>query len=132
MLELQALVPYTDEDLDWTNEKSRVSVEHEQKDTIEVELTQITMENWDDYDTVSIGYPIWWHEAAWPVNTFIRANDFTGKKVIPFCTSSASDLGDSAKLLAQMAGTGEWLGGVRFPSSVTEDEVTEWLDSLAL
>ncbi|MGN0996642.1 MAG: flavodoxin [Candidatus Ventricola sp.] len=71
-------------------------------------------------------------EAAWPVNAFIHSNDFTGKKVIPFCTSSASDLGDSAKLLAQMAGTGEWLDGVRFPSGVTEDEVAEWLDSLAL
>lgn len=78
------------------------------------------------------GYPIWWHEATWPVNTFIRANDFTGKKVIPFCTSFASDLGDSAKLLAQMAGAGEWLDGVHFPSNVTEDEVAQWLDSLAL
>lgn len=132
VLELQALVFYTDEDLDWTNEKSRVSAEHEQKDTIELELTQATTENWSDYDTVFIGYPIRWHEATWPVDTFIRANDFTGKTVIPFCTSSASDLGDSAKLLAQMAGTGEWLEGVRFPSSVTEDEVINWLDSLAL
>ena len=79
-----------------------------------------------------IGYPIWWHEAAWPVNTFIRSNDFTGKTVIPFCTSSASDLGESGKLLAEMAGTGEWLEGVRFSSNVTEKEVIEWLEGLNL
>lgn len=132
VLELQAVAPYTDEDLDWTNEQSRVSVEHADKDIIEVELVQTTVENWDAYDTVFIGYPIWWHEAAWPVNTFIRSNDFTGKTVIPFCTSSASDLGESGKLLAEMAGTGEWLEGVRFSSNVTEKEVIEWLEGLNL
>lgn len=132
VLALEARVPYTDEDLDWTNEKSRVSVEHGEKDAVEVELVEASVDNWAEYDTVFVGFPIWWHEAAWPVNTFIRANDFTGKTVIPFCTSSASDLGDSGKLLAQMAGTGEWLEGVRFSSRVAEDEVNEWLDSLAL
>ena len=76
-------------------------------------------------------YPIWWGIAAWPVSTFVQANDFAGKTVIPFCTSSSSGLGESGALLAELAGTGEWLEGVRFSSRVTEEDVQEWLASLA-
>lgn len=75
-------------------------------------------------------FPIWWHEAAWVVNHFVKDNDFTGKTVIPFCTSSSSDLGESGTHLAEMAGTGDWQEGQRFSSSASEDEVTEWLAGL--
>ena len=78
------------------------------------------------------GYPIWWGIAAWPVDGFIAANDFTGKTVIPFCTSSSSGLGESGELLEEAAGTGEWLEGIRFRSGVSEETVTEWVDSLGL
>lgn len=78
----------------------------------------------------NIGYPIWWGNAAWPVDGFIAANDFTGKTVIPFCTSSSSGLGQSGELLAQAAGTGDWLEGRRFQSAVSEDDVRAWVDSL--
>ena len=64
-----------------------------------------TVDNWDSYDTVFIGYPIWWGIAAWPVDGFVEANDFTGKTVIPFCTSSSSGIGESGELLAELAGT---------------------------
>lgn len=77
-------------------------------------------------------YPIWWGIAAWPVDGFIEANDFTGKTVIPFCTSSSSDIGDSGQLLADMAGTGNWLEGQRFSSGVSQDEVDQWVESLGL
>ena len=70
--------------------------------------------------------------AAWPVDSFIEANDFTGKTVIPFCTSSSSGLGQSGELLAEMAGTGNWQEGHRFSSSVSEADVQEWLDGLNL
>ena len=104
--------PYTDEDLNWTNDNSRVVYEHDHPEAQnEVALTEITPENWDNYDTVYIGYPIWWGIAAWPVNQFVTGNDFTGKAVIPFCTSASSGLGQSGTLLAEAAGTGEWLGG---------------------
>ena len=76
------------------------------------------------------GYPIWWGIAAWPTDSFVKANDFTGKTVIPFCTSSTSGLGESGELLAEEAGTGEWLNGERFSSGASEDEVREWVESL--
>ena len=93
-------------------------------------LVADTVENWAEYDTVYIGYPIWWGIAAWPVDTFVEANDFTGKTVIPFCTSSSSSLGDSGELLAELAGTGDWQEGQRFSSNVSEEDVQSWLDSM--
>ena len=127
--------PYTSEDLTWTDPESRVSTEHDARvagETVTVELTQTTPDNWDSYDTVFIGYPIWWFEAAWPVESFVRANDFTGKTVIPFCTSASSGIGESGRLLAELAGAGDWLEGQRFPSGVTQRDVEAWLDQNGL
>lgn len=121
---------YTSDDLDWTDENSRVSREHEDESLRNVELTNTTVENWDQYDTVLIGYPIWWGIAAWPVNTFVEANDFSGKTVIPFCTSSSSGLGESGELLAELAGTGDWQEGHRFTSNPSDSHIQEWTDSL--
>ena len=132
LLELEPADPYTDEDLNYNNDDSRVSREHEDASLRDVELVADTVENWDDYDTVFIGYPIWWGIAAWPVDTFIEANDFTDKTVIPFCTSASSGLGESGELLAEMAGTGNWLEGHRFSSRVSRDDVQTWLDELHL
>ena len=91
---------YTDDDLNWRDESSRVNYEHENESARDIELVSATVSNWDSYDTVFIGYPIWWGIAAWPVDSFVKANDFTGKTVVPFCTSTSSGLGDSGKLLA--------------------------------
>ncbi len=122
--------PYSNDDLDWTDSDSRVSREHDDPSLRVMELTETTAANWDSYDTVFIGYPIWWGIAAWPVDNFVSANDFTGKTVIPFCTSSSSDLGESGELLAEMAGSGEWLEGRRFRGRSDEETVVEWLNSL--
>ncbi len=127
---LEPVEPYTDEDLNWNDENSRVVYEHDNPDDRAVALVADTVENWNQYDTVFIGYPIWWGIAAWPVDTFVAANDFTGKTVIPFCTSSSSGLGESGTLLAELAGTGEWLEGTRFSSRVTAEDVQAWLDEL--
>ena len=132
LFELEPVDPYTDEDLNWTDENSRVVYEHDNEDARDVELVADTVDNWDEYDTVFIGYPIWWGIAAWPVDTFVEANDFTGKTVIPFCTSSSSDLGESGQLLAEMAGTGDWLEGQRFRSGVSEEDVASWVEGLGL
>lgn len=124
--------PYTSADLNWTNSGSRVSYEHDHPEAQnEVALTEITPESWDNYDTVYIGYPIWWGIAAWPVNQFITGNDFTGKAVIPFCTSASSGLGQSGNLLAEAAGTGEWLEGARFSYGTEEADIQAWVNSLA-
>ena len=132
LFEIQPVEPYTDDDLNWTDDNSRVSQEHADESLRDVELVADTVDNWDQYDTVFIGYPIWWGIAAWPVDGFVEANDFSGKTVIPFCTSSSSGLGESGQLLADMAGTGDWQEGQRFSSSVSEDDVQAWLDELGL
>ena len=132
LFEITPTEPYSSDDLNWTNPNSRVSREHNDESLRNVELTTTTVDNWADYDTVFIGYPIWWGIAAWVVDGFVKANDFTGKTVIPFCTSSSSGLGESGKLLADMTGTGNWLEGQRFQSRASEDTVKEWVDSLDL
>lgn len=123
---------YTSDDLDWTNPDSRVSREHDDESLRDVPLTTTEVPDWDSYDTVFIGYPIWWGIAAWPVDTFVKNNDFTGKTVIPFATSSSSGMGQSGSLLADMAGTGEWQEGQRFSSGVSSDDVQSWVNRLGL
>lgn len=123
---------YTSDDLNWTNPDSRVSREHDDESLRDVPLTTIEVPDWDSYDTVFIGYPIWWGIAAWPVDTFVKNNDFTGKTVIPFATSSSSGMGQSGSLLADMAGTGEWQEGQRFSSGVSSDDVQSWVNGLGL
>lgn len=123
---------YTSEDLNWTNPDSRVSREHDDESLRDVPLTTTEVPDWDSYDTVFIGYPIWWGIAAWPVDTFVKNNDFTGKTVIPFATSSSSGMGQSGSLLADMAGTDEWQEGQRFSSGVSSDDVQSWVNGLGL
>lgn len=130
LFELEPAEPYSDADLNWTDDNSRVVREHDNPDERDIALVKSTVENWDEYDTIFIGYPILWGIAAWPVDGFIEANDFTGKTVIPFATSSSSGLGESGELLAEMAGTGDWLTGERFRSGVSESDVTAWVESL--
>ena len=103
IFEIQPVDEYSNADLNWTDDNSRVSREYADESLRNIELVSTTVENWDDYDTVLIGYPIWWGIAAWPVDTFVKANDFNGKTVIPFCTSSSSGLGRSGELLAEEA-----------------------------
>lgn len=122
--------PYSSADLNWTDSGSRVNAEHDDVSKRNIVLVKDTPDNWDDYDTVFIGYPIWWGIAAWPVDTFVKANDFTGKTVIPFCTSSSSGLGQSGPLLEEMATGGDWQEGQRFSSGTSAATVTEWVKDL--
>ena len=130
LFELEPVEPYTDDDLNYGDENSRVSQEYADESLRDVELVSATVEGFDEYDTVFIGYPIWWGIAAWPVDTFVENNDFTGKTVIPFCTSSSSGIGDSGTLLADLAGTGDWQEGMRFRSGVDEADVQEWVNGM--
>lgn len=123
---------YTDEDLDWTDQDSRVCREHDNESERNVELAAVAVDNWNEYDTVFIGFPIWWGIAAWPVNGFVEGNDFTGKRVIPFCTSGGSGLGENGDLLENLAGTGTWLEGGEFRSSTAEEDIQIWIESLGL
>lgn len=126
LFSIRVTEPYSsdwDECLDRANQENR--------DNIHPELEAV-LESTADYDTVFIGYPIWWGIAAWPVDTFVEANDFAGKTVIPFCTSSSSGIGDSGELLADLAGTGDWRTGERFRSGADESDVQEWVNGLGL
>ncbi len=130
LFELEPVDSYSSEDLDWTADDSRVNREHDDESLRSITLVNTSVESWDAYDTVFIGYPIWWGIAAWPVDEFITSNDFSGKTVIPFCTSASSGIGESATLLSEMAGTGNWQDGYRFSSSASDAEITEWLSIL--
>lgn len=132
LFELVPVEPYTDDDLDYNSDESRVTREHDDESLRDVALAQTAPDGWDGYDTVFVGYPIWWGIAAWPTNAFASGNDFSGKTVIPFCTSASSGLGESAANLEELAGNGEWRDGQRFSSSADAAEVEEWVAALGL
>lgn len=130
LFELVPETPYTSADLSWTTSGSRVNREHDDESLRDIPLVKVTPENFDEYDTVFIGYPIWWGIAAWPVNNFVKNNDFTGKTVIPFATSASSGMGQSGTLLRDMAGTGDWQDGHRFSSGASKSTVEDWVNGL--
>ena len=130
IFEITPANPYTEEDLDYNDDNSRVSREYEDESLRDVELETTEVPNWSDYDTVLIGYPIWWGNSAWPINSFVKANNFTGKTVIPFCTSASSSIGQSDEELAEEAGTGNWEEGHRFSSNPSDSDIKSWTDSL--
>lgn len=132
LFELEPVNPYTSEDLNYNNSSSRVCREHDDPSLQDVALTVTTPAGWDEYDVVFISYPIWWHAAAWPVNGFITGNDFTGKTVVPFCTSASSGLEGSDTTLRNMAGTGNWLSGRNFFSRDSADTIASWVNGLNL
>lgn len=132
LFEMVPEAPYTSADLNWTDSSSRVNAEHNDPSKQDVKLAKNTVDNWTDYDTVFIGYPIWWGIAAWPVNDFVKNNDFTGKTVIPFCTSTSSGLGQSGTLLAEMANGGNWQEGRRFSERASQSDIAAWANGLDL
>ena len=132
LFEIEPVEPYTDDDLDWTDDDSRVSREHDDESLRDVELVSTTVDNWDSYDTVYIGYPIWWGEAPRIVSTFMESYDFSGKTIVPFCTSGGSGMGSSAANLEQLTTGAQWLSGERLSGSDSQDEVMEWVNGLGL
>ena len=127
IVELKPAQPYTNADLNYNDPKSRVSREHDDASLRSVPLTNAKIPGWESYEAVFVGYPIWWHDAAWPIDEFIKNNDFNGKKVIPFCTVYSSGLENSDKNLAKKANGGEWLAGKCFGERPSEKEIKEWL-----
>ena len=130
IFEIEPEEKYSNEDLNWTNSNSRVSKEHDDESLRDIKLKKDTVDNWNDYDTVLIGYPIWWGVAAWPVDTFVKANNFDEKTVIPFCTSASSGLGQSGKLLERDANGGDWKNGQRFNERPSDSTIKNWTDSI--
>ncbi|NEG69158.1 flavodoxin [Bifidobacterium choloepi] len=121
---------YTAADLDYRDPSSRVCREHDDPSMRHVSLLDSAPEHFARYSLVFVGYPIWWGVAAWPVNTFVTMNDFSGKTVVPFATSASSPLALSAEKLSGETTTGAWEPGHRFQSLATDAEVRDWLQSL--
>lgn len=122
--------PYTDDDLNYNDTKSRSTVE--QNDPNARPEISGTVENWNEYDVVFIGYPIWWYEEPRIVDTFVEKYDFSGKTVIPFCTSGGSGIGESGSNLEKLTSGAVWMEGQRLQGSVSQSDVESWVDSLGL
>ena len=128
LFEIKAKVPYSSADLDWHNEQSRSTVEMND-DSIRPEIDG-KVENFDQYKTVVIAYPIWWHQAPRIIDTFVESYDWNGKTVIPICTSGGSDIGTSGSYLANLAKGGTWKDGKCFFADTSVDAVKNWAEKL--
>ena len=121
---------YTDADLDYNDNNSRTTIEMNDPDARPV--ISGSVENMEQYDTVFIGYPIWWGEAPRIASTFMESYDFSGKTIVPFCTSGGSGIGSSASNLERLTSGATWLDGRRLNGSDSQDTVMEWVNSLDL
>lgn len=122
--------PYTAADLDYNTADCRAN--REQNDPKARPAIKGSIPNWEKYDTVFVGYPIWWGKEPRIMDTFAEQYDFSGKTVVPFCTSGSSDIGSSGEDLAKLAGSGKWLPGKRLTAEVSTSEITSWLSELGL
>ena len=131
LYEIKPEQPYTSADLNWMDKNSRSSIEmrdHSSRPSIVSK-----MENIKEYDVVYIGFPIWWYVAPTIINTFLESYDFSGKTVIPFATSGGSGMGDTInELKPSCSKETKWIDGEIFKSSVSEEELKNWTNSLSL
>lgn len=122
--------PYTDADLNYNDDNSRSTLE--MNDSSARPAISGSVENMEQYDIVFIGYPIWWGDAPRIVSTFMESYDFSGKTIVPFCTSGGSGIGSSDSNLEQLTSGATWLEGRRLNGSDSQDTVMEWVNSLGL
>ena len=122
--------PYTDADLNYNDNNSRTTIEMNDPDARPAITGSV--EDMEQYDIVFIGYPIWWGEAPRIVSTFVESYDFSGKTIVPFCTSGGSGVGSSATNLEQLTDGADWLPGKRLNGSDSQDTVMEWVNGLGL
>lgn len=122
--------PYTEADLNYNDDNSRSTIE--MNDPSARPAISGSVENMEQYDIVFIGYPIWWGEAPRIVSTFMESYDFSGKTIVPFCTSGGSGIGSSDSNLEQLTSGADWLDGRRLNGSDSEETVMEWVNGLGL
>lgn len=129
LFEIQPVVPYTNADLDWMNKKSRSSVE--MSDPASRPEIGNKVPDMDQYDTVFVGFPIWWYVAPTIINTFLESYDFSGKTVAAFATSGGSGMGKTDSVLKKSAPSANWKEGKRF-GSTDKNALKAWADSLGM
>lgn len=130
LYEIVPETPYTDADLNYKDNNSRTTIEMNDPDARPVISSSV--ENMEQYDVIFLGYPIWWGEAPRIINTFVESYDFSGKMIVPFCTSGSSGMGNSATNLHSATSGAAWLDGRRFSGNATGDELMEWANGLGL
>ena len=122
--------PYTDADLNYNDNNSRTTIEMNDPNARPAIFGSV--ENMEQYDIIFVGYPIWWGEAPRIVSTFMESYDFSGKTIVPFCTSGGSGIGSSASNLERLTSGATWLDGRRLNGSDSQDTVMEWVNGLGL
>lgn len=127
IFEIKPAVPYTRADLDWTNKNSRSSVEMSNPGS-RPEIAE-ELYNMEDYDTVFIGFPIWWYVAPTIINTFLESYDFSEKNIVPFATSGGSGMGKTEEILESLCPNANWKKG-KMLNRVSETELKKWIDSI--
>lgn len=130
IFEIEPKIPYTKADLNWMDKNSRSSVE--MKDSSSRPEIANKCDNMSDYDTVFVGFPIWWYVAPTIINTFLESYDLTGKRIIPFATSGSSGMGKTNENLAPSCKGAKLLDGKRFDSRASGKEIAEWADSFKI
>ncbi|MDE5604739.1 MAG: flavodoxin [Eubacterium sp.] len=122
--------PYTDDDLNYHNSNSRTSIE--MNDESARPAIASSVENIEQYDTIFIGYPIWWNDAPRIINTFLESYNFADKTIIPFCTSGGSGINASVSNLKNAFSNSKWENGKGFNGSSSKEEIAEWANSFNL
>ena len=124
LFEIKPTVPYTREDLNWQNARSRSSLEMKDPDSRPEIAEQLP--NMDEYDTVYVGFPIWWYVAPTIIDTFLESYDFSGKTVIPFATSGGSGMGKTGSVLQQVCPAANFKAG-KVINRISERELAQWI-----
>lgn len=130
LYEITPEVPYTEADLDWRDENARSTVEMNQP-SFRPAITG-RVENMEEYDTVFVGFPIWWYVAPTIINTFLESYDLTGKKIVPFATSGGSGMGETNQKLKASCGEALLIDGKILNSGMSRDFLAAWVDGLRL
>ena len=128
LYEIVPAEPYTEDDLNYDQENSRSTIE--MKDSTARPAISGSVENMEQYHIIFLGYPIWWGEAPRILDTFVESYDFSGKIIVPFCTSASSGLGSSASQLESLTEGAQWLAGQRFSGNSSREEIEQWLNGL--
>lgn len=129
LFEIKPAVPYSRADLDWTNKKSRSSIEMQNSDSRPAIAEQLS--SIEDYDTIFIGFPIWWYVAPTIIDTFVESYDFSGKTIIPFSTSGGSGMGKTVEVLQTLCLTANWKDG-KMLNHISDTELQNWLRDLSI
>ena len=126
LYEIAPEIPYTKADLNWMDKKSRSTVEMEDRSSRPAIGTRV--ENMEQYDTVFVGFPIWWYREPSIIDTIMEAYDFSGKTIVPFATSGGSGLGDSYKNMKALASSATVKDGKKFSPNASEASLKEWAE----